>query len=217
MSSILVPNFPRVAKKNCSCDCDTDSVLEFGNIFSDRALYKLTKEDSLCGAYDKINANFKMLADGYLALAQAIVHRADVPFGAITPVSYQGSFWFNTTEQRLYVWDGAGTGCYVPAHGCNTTISVIDKVAEPFTPNNNIPSLANLRDLCETGLPSLDNEFGLMKVTFVNSMPSCPVGLIIFNKATKELMVWSPQDGIYVATGDNATTSGDVFDVVDRT
>jgi hypothetical protein len=214
MSNTLLPNFPTVANSS-GCGCASGTPIDFGDIFSEDALYKLDKTDSLCDAYTKINANFKMLSDGFLALAQAINHQQDVPFLATTPTSYQGSFSYNTSDQRLYVWNGS-TACYVPSYGCNSVTNGMDKLADPFMPASDIPAFSDLRNLCDSGTASFSNDRGLMKITFTSSDPACAVSLFIWNKAKKKFGVWSPLDGKYVYDGDLAITSGVVYDAFMR-
>lgn len=202
MASTLIPNYPQVANSsscgcngNCSC---SSSDLDFGDIFSDRALYKINKNDSLCDSYDKINANFKMLSDGFLLLAKALTSKDLVRFGANLPISCQGPFFYSTTNQKLYVWNET-LSKYIAAYGTNSVNDDPETLGEDYVPNNQIPTLANLRNIAD-GVETnhFTNTFGEMVVTFVETTPSCSVGLFIFDKSDHLLKVWSPGDEEYI-------------------
>lgn len=199
--SSLSPNYPKPVHANCgcksNCGCGEPQKNPYGNIFSDRALYVLNKNDPLCDTYDKINANMEMLANGYLLLAEALTQKTLVQFGPATPIGCQGALFFNTTTQKLLVWN-EGMQKYVDSYGCNSL--VVDNVpGEPYCPDNKIPTLQNLRNIGDgVDTNHFTNTFGEMALTFVNSTPTCSVGLFIFDKSDQVLKVWAEDDMKYV-------------------
>ena len=208
--SRLTPNYPPLVGNNCNCNNSSDCVeiVELGNIFSDDALYKLEKSDDICDAYDKINRNMKMLADGFLLLAQALQTKDEVYFGSPIPISFQGTFFFDTVNQKMYVWN-VGKDCYVPVYGENSTNPTGETVGEPHVPNNEIPTLQNLRNISDgVDVNHFKNCYVAQQVTFVNTTPTCSVSLFIYDKSDGNLKIWSPENKMYIpAFGCNSQMS----------
>lgn len=199
MSGFTV-SYPNLKKDGCcssDCQCDKDPI-DFGNIFSENALFMITKNDDLCEAYDKINANFKMLADGFLLLAEALQKQNQVDFVQGIPAAYDGTFVFNVDDQRLYVWNTKQEK-YVPAYGHNSTNSEDDVVGEAVDNPNRIPNLQTLRNIFEgRSVNEFRNVYGSTRISFVDKTPSgCSAGLLVFDKKDMVLKVWSPKDNAY--------------------
>lgn len=214
----LLHNFPALAKDHKKCGCASDDPCSCSDkdifdrsIFSDDALFKLNKDDDLCDAYDKINKNFQMLAMAYIALARAI-QTEKVRFGSYLPTAYIGALFFNTTDQRLYVWDDSIT-CYVPSYGTNSVLPVppeTDKMAEDYIPKNGIPEIEHLRNIIEgRNINEFNNFFGLMEVNFVREAPTCSVGLFIFDKKDQTMKIWSDEDNRYIPAYGCKSSSSD--------
>ena len=223
--SIFTSNTPPLSQGNCSsncCSCNNSTPSD--ELFNNQTLFALAKTDRLSTAYEKINANFKMLSDGYLILAHAIRQREEVTFGSNLPSSRQGNFFYYLGHQKLYIWNETQS-CYIPAYGKNSTDDSSEKLGVDHTPDNSIASLEQLRNIFDgIDVSHFPNKSGVMKITFVNDAPMCDVGVFIYDKSDGNLKVWSPADNVYIpafgcfSVTDKflpmATTAGDVVEVV---
>lgn len=226
--SSLISNVPLPAQKNCggcsgNCDCSKHDPENFGDVFKENALFMISKTDNICEMAEKINANFKMLTDGYLLLARAF-QLQKIRFGPLSPTGFIGNFFYNTTSHKLFIWNESTTK-YISVYGDNSIDEVGETLAEDYTPENIIPTLAELRNIYEgVALNNFQNTFGEMVITFVNTTPNCSVGLFIYDKSKCVLKVWSPEDNEYKPafsqlTVENPfetkpTTTGEVYQTV---